>query len=263
MVKMNKDFIKYAAYHYYNENVMGEPLDQDVPIECFVAGANFILKAQKIHTNNCNILHNSPYNPKNIAMTEKEEMQKILINVQNIITVKGFYITAPGDPSVGINPSTWELRNDFYFDNLEELEEFRKELKNLFEFYCGEITHVITFEEHQKMVENEELQYFQQYPVRYLLRDKESGINLYKQANSVASYSNDVGTAIHHELPKWMPEEGSTDTEVVKSTDPKFKQILLKEAERLENEIRNEEYRLKNAQRNLRLIQQELKYGQK
>jgi hypothetical protein len=260
---MDKNFIRYVANLYYKENVEGEPLDQDVPIECFVAGANFILKAQKIHTNNCNILYVSPYNLKKLAMTEKEEMQKILINVQNIITVKGFYITAPGDPSVGINPSTWELKNDFYFDNLEELEIFRGEIKSLFEFYCGEVTNVITFEEHQKMIKNDELEYFRQYPVRYLLRDKESSLNLYKQANSTASYSSDVGTAIHHELPNWIPVDGSSDTEVIKSTENRYKQILLTEAERLENEIRNEEYRLRIAKKNLSIIQKELNIGLK
>lgn len=177
--------------------------------------------------------------------------------------INGFYITANGDPSVGINPSTWELKNGFYFDSQEELEEFRKELKGLFEFYCGEITNVQTFEENQEMIDDEELQYFRQYPIRYLLRDKDYGLDSYKQANSAASYSSNVGTAIHQELPTWIPEEGNTDTEVIKSTDSKFKQILLSEAERLEKEIQNDEYRLKIAKTNLDIIRKELKFEQK
>jgi hypothetical protein len=260
---MDENFIKNAANLYYKENVEGEPLDQDTPIECFVAGAEFILRAKKIHQNKCNISDYSSYNLKKSNMDDTAKLTKILKNIEKIDKVTGFYITAPGDPSVGINPATWTLENDFYFDTPEELEEFRKELKGLFEFYCGEVTSVVTFEENQAMCDLEEQSYYEQFPVRYLIRDKDSGLDSYKQAGSTATYSSSVGDAIHSELPHWIPEEGSSDSEVIKSTDPRFKQILLREAQRLENEINNEEYRLKNARRNLRLIQQELKLGQK
>lgn len=260
---MEEKFIKGAAQLYYKENVEGEPLDQDTPIECFIAGAEFILSAIKKHQNVCNISNYSSYNLKKSNMSDTAMFKKIVEKIEKIDKVKGFYITAPGDPSVGINPATWKLENDFYFDTPEELEGFRKELKGLFEFYCGEVTSVVTFEENQEMCDLEEQSYYEEFPVRYLIRDKESGVDSYKQACSTASYSSSVGEGIHNKLPSWMPEEGSSDSEVIKSTEPRFKQILLKEAERLENEIRNEEYRLKNARRNLRLIQQELKFGQK
>ena len=76
-----------------------------------------------------------------------ENEGKGLENIQKIIKIKGFYILFDGDPSVGIFSSRWELTGDFYFDNVEELEAFRKELKTLYENYCGEVT-IETFEEY-------------------------------------------------------------------------------------------------------------------
>lgn len=257
---MDEKFIKGAAKLYYKENVEGEPLDQDTPIDCFIAGAEFIIHARKIHQNFCNISDYSSYNLKKSNMNENEKIRKILTNAEKIIRITGFYITASGDESVGILPSTWKLENDFYFDNKEELEEFRKELQGFFEFYCGELTSIITFEEHQEMCEAEEQEFYEQFPVRYLIRDKDSGDDSYKQAGSTATYSSAIGDAIHSELPTWISETGD---EVIKSTDPRFRKILLREASRLENRIRDDEYRLKEAKRNLRIIQQELKYGQK
>ncbi len=61
--------------------------------------------------------------------------------------VTGFYVTAKGDSSVGINPIEWKILGNFYFDNQEELESFRKDLKNTFTNLCGEIVIVETFEE--------------------------------------------------------------------------------------------------------------------
>ena len=43
--------LKKAAKEYYKENVEGEPLDQDVPIECFIEGGNYArtqIKKRKI-----------------------------------------------------------------------------------------------------------------------------------------------------------------------------------------------------------------------
>ena len=253
---MNINLIKSAAKFYYKENIEGEPLDQDVPIECFIAGANFILNSE-------NIFNNSSYTLEKNDMDDVEKFEKILTNVENIMKIKGFYISANGDPSVGINPATWELRNDFYFDNQEELEEIRKELKNLFEFYCGEDVNVITFEEEQQNIDEEIHQYFKEFPIRYLIRDKDYIDNMYKKSGFTSMYSPNVGTGIHKELPKWIPENGNDGTEVIKSTDPKFKQILLDEANRLEHQIENDEMGLKYAKLNLALIQKELKYGLK
>jgi len=209
--------------------------------------------------NKRNIPEGISYNTEKKTKELMDKYMKIAENVAKIIKVSGFYVTAPGDPSVGINPATWEINNEFYFDNKEELEEFRREIKQLFEFHCGEITTVVTFEEQQALLDAEDQMMFDQYPVRYLIKEGDN----YKQAGSTATYSSSVGNGIHFELPHWISENGTSDSEVIKSTEPRFKQILLKEAERLENEIRNEEYRLMNAKRNLSLIQQELKYGQK
>jgi len=263
LLDMDEKFINSAANLFYKEYVEGEPLDQDTPIECFVAGAEFIIKAKKIHANVCNISNYSSYNIKKSNMINTTKLNKIIKNVEKIDKIAGFYVTAPGDESVGIFSATWKLENDFYFDTPEELEEFRKELRSLFEFYCGEVTNVVTFEEHQAECDREEEDYYKQFSVRYLIRDKDYGLDTYKQAGSIASYSSSVGDAIHSELPNWIPEDNSGDSVVIKSTEPRFKEILLREAERLEKEINNEEYGLRNAKRNLRLIQQELKFGQK
>jgi len=191
--------------------------------------------------------------------------KKFLKNISKIMKITGFYITAKGDPSVGINESQWKLEEDFYFDNQEELEEFRNELKKFFNYFYGEGISVKTYEEYQKQIDAEDIEYFKQFPVRYLIRDKDYSINTFKQANSCATYSNNIGTAIHNELPEWMWMSGENDIhkEVIKSTDPEFKQILLKEANQLENEIRNTEYRLNIAKTNLRIIAKELNIGLK
>jgi Fe2+ transport system protein B len=188
---------------------------------------------------------------------------EFLKNISKIMKITGFIISAQGDSSVGINPTTWKLEEDFYFDDQEELEEFRNQLKELFTNYCGEISFIETYEEYQKQIDAEDLEYFAEFPVRYLIRDRGYGADIFKQANFCASYSSEVGTAIHTELPKWIPEKGDAEYEVIKSTDSMYKEILLKAAERLENEIRDEEYRLKNAKLNLRIINKELNIGLK
>jgi len=256
---MDKKFIKGVAKIYYKENVEGEPLDQDTPIECFIAGAEFILKSKKIHAKVCNISDYSSYNLKNSNMSDDKKMAKILENVEKIETVTGFYITAPGDPSVGINPATWKLENDFYFDRPEELEEFKKELRSLFEFYCGEVTDIITFEEQEAQCEAEDRAYYEEFPVRFLIKD---GGN-FKKAGSTASYVSSAAEGIHTELPHWMSEKGYNghNTTIIKSTEPEFRQILLDEARQLESSINNDEYSLRLSKNRLRLIQQKLKHG--
>jgi hypothetical protein len=187
---------------------------------------------------------------------------KAIKKIMEIIKISGFYITFKGDPEVGIFDSIWELKEDFYFDNKEELEDFRKELKTVFDNYCGFVK-VETFEEVAKQIGDEDQAYYEQFPVRYFIRDKGYGFDTYKQADHCATYSSDVGTAIHFELPRWIPENGDTEHIVIKSTDPEFKQILLKAAGELEREISHHEWKLKNARKNLNLIKKELKYGKK
>jgi len=255
---MKKDVITGAALLYYKENIEGEPLDQEVPLMCFKAGAQFVIDSQK-KRNKRNISDYSSYNLKKSNMSDSKILKKILINVEKIKKVTGFYITAPGDESVGINPATWKLENDFYFDNLEELEEFKKELQSLFEFYCGEVTSVVTFEEFEAQCEAEEQAYYEEFPIRYLIKD---GSN-YKRAGSAGSYSSSAAEGIHTVFPHWMKIDGYNghDTVIIKSTDDEFRQILVQEAGRLENLINNDEYGLSLAKKRLRLIQQELKYG--
>ena len=251
---MENKVIRGAAKLYYEENVEGEPLDQDTPIECFEAGAQFIINSQK-KRNNCNIPKENSYKIKSKKM--KDKYRKIVENTEKIIHVTGFYVTAVGDPSVGINSATWEIINDFYFDNPEEFEDFCKEIKNLFEFHCEEVVEVITFEEYQAIFDAEEKETYKRYPVRYLIKDS----NNYKEASSTASYSSNIGDGIHFELPHWI-DENRTEGEdrVIKSTTDEYWKILITEAGRLEHEIDNNEYSLKNAKRNLKLILNELKH---
>ena len=255
---MKKDVIDGAAMLYYKENVEGEPLNQDTPLECFRAGVQFVINSQK-KRNKRNISDYSSYNLKKSNMSDSEKMNKILKNVEKIEKVTGFYVTAPGDESVGIFPATWTLENEFYFDTPEDLEEFKKEIKLLFEFHCGEVTSVVTFEEHQAQCDLEEQAYYKEFPVRYLIKD---GSN-FKKAGSTAMYASSAAEGIHTELPHWMSEDGYNghDTKIIKSTDDEFREILLKEARILERSINNDEHSLRNAKNRLRLIQQELKYG--
>lgn len=73
-------------------------------------------------------------------------------NIMKIKMVSGFYIKVPGDMSVGIQDSLWKLDGDFYFDNNDELEEFRAALSLTFQNYVGENCRVETFEEHQSKI---------------------------------------------------------------------------------------------------------------
>lgn len=63
------------------------------------------------------------------------------------IKVSEFTITAHGDPSAGIFSSVWTVGPEFYFENEEELEEFRERLAELFSDYSGEKVSVYTAEE--------------------------------------------------------------------------------------------------------------------
>lgn len=86
----------------------------------------------------------------------EDKYKKMAENIDKIQKISGFVITAPGDESVGIFPAKWELEGDFYFDNQEELNEFKKQTKLLFEnYYCGENVNIITFEEHQSIIDLE------------------------------------------------------------------------------------------------------------
>jgi len=44
---MNEKQIKKAAIKHYKENVEGEPLTQEVPIDCYIEGARHIMRKNK------------------------------------------------------------------------------------------------------------------------------------------------------------------------------------------------------------------------
>ena len=92
------------------------------------------------------------YNRKNIIM---KKFDKMLENIMKTKKVSGFYITMPGDLSMGVNDIEWKLEGDFYFDKDHELEEFKALLVLTFRSYCGEDCLVETFEERQLQIDSE------------------------------------------------------------------------------------------------------------
>lgn len=73
-----------------------------------------------------------------------DKYEKIIENVDKIIYIKGFDVTAEGDETINVEPKTWKIRNDFYFDNDIEINVFKEALKNAFEFYCGDSVTITT-----------------------------------------------------------------------------------------------------------------------
>jgi len=67
--------------------------------------------------------------------------------------VKSFIITSHGDPSVGIFPTTWELKNGFFFDDDQDLNQFKEGLHELFMNYVDGKISVETSEEIQSEIE--------------------------------------------------------------------------------------------------------------
>ena len=82
-----------------------------------------------------------------------EFTDKLAKKLAQMIEIKGFYITEPGDPSVGIFPSTWVLEGKLIFDNDEELQQFKSELKQVFDNYCGSVK-INTIDEIEKIEED-------------------------------------------------------------------------------------------------------------
>lgn len=218
---MKDDIIAGAAQLYYKENVEGEPLDQDTPFECFRAGAEFVIQAQK-NRNNRNLPRENSYNQQKNIM---DMYKKIVENVEKIDKVTGFHITAPGDPSVGIPSASWEIKNEFYFDTPEELEEFKKEIKALFEWYCGEVTSVVTFEEHQTMLDAEDRMMYEQFPVRYLIRDDDGRDMFMKPKPFTGMYTEDVAECIHLELEDWIKNSHKPEN-IIPSTSQEYWDII-------------------------------------
>ena len=70
--------------------------------------------------------------------------------------IKGFYINAPGDMTVGIFPAEWELSGEFFFEDEEEFKQFKNKLSEAFEYASGEPVIIETFEEREKYIEQYE-----------------------------------------------------------------------------------------------------------
>lgn len=83
---------------------------------------------------------------------------------------------------------------------------------------------------------------------------------MYLKSGTIASYSSDVGEAIHNTLPEGISEKGDCETEVIRSDDPRFKEILKKElfgdsyVNGLERSIANDEQNLRRKKKNRDLI---------
>lgn len=189
-----------------------------------------------------------------------DKMKTVLKNVEKIIKVSGFHITAPGDPSVGILPASWEMKNDFYFDTPEELEEFRKEIKLLYEFHCGEVTSVVTFEEYQAELEAELIEEYKQFPVRYLIRDDEGGDMFMKPNPFTGMYSSDVGECIHYELEDWI-KNSHRKKHIIPSTSEEYWDILREGLAREQQSANVNGQHYHSAKKSIRNILQELEYG--
>lgn len=252
-----------AADLYYKENVEGEPLDQDTPFECFYAGARFVIDAQK-KRNNCNIPRNNSYNQhkwknKNI-MIDEDKYKKILQNVEKILKVTGFHVTAPGDDSVGIPSASWEVKNDFYFDTPEELQEFKKELAGTFEWYCGENVTVVSFEEYDRMLELEDKMMYEQYPIRYLIRDDDGGNMFMRPKPLTGMYSSDIAECIHLELEDWI-KNSTSDKRIIPSTSQEYWDIITKALRDAQRSIDVNGQHYHNNERSIRRLTEELELG--
>ena len=76
-----------------------------------------------------------------------ENKDKLVENIMKIIKISGFVVSFPGDPSVGVSDGQWTINGDFYFDDQEELQKFKDDLKLTWENYCGENCRIYTCEE--------------------------------------------------------------------------------------------------------------------
>ncbi len=72
------------------------------------------------------------------------------------IRVDGFVLHSAGDPSVGIPSSDWTISGEMFFEEKEDLEEFRKSLRETFQFVCDGAPKVMTFEEYQSIIDAED-----------------------------------------------------------------------------------------------------------
>jgi len=251
---MENKVIEDAAMLYYKENVEGEPLTYTTPRECFIAGAEFMIQSKK-NRNNRSVPENN-VNPKvkNMTLIKKDDPH------EGMIKVSGFYITAAGDSSVGINSATWEIKNEFYFNDVKDLVNFRKELVELFAFYSGETPEVVTFEEHQIMLETELRNEYKAHPVRYLVKSSDYSGSYMRPAPLTGMYSSDIAECIHFELEDWIRDSRGSD-EIIDSTSDEYWQIIKKALHDAQRSLDVNGQHYRSAENSVQLLLKELHYG--
>lgn len=95
---------------------------------------------------------------------------------------------------------------------------------------------------------------------KYLIKDRNYKYLYLKNDGSGATYSSSIGTAIFDKLPKHISEKGDCTHEVIRSDNPKFKEILERElfgysnVNGLKKQIENLEYQLSIKKKNRDLI---------
>ena len=76
--------------------------------------------------------------------------KKLLTNLLKIMKINGFHIIVEGE-----SPVTYNLEGTFYFDNTDELENFKTDLDILIQSHTGGEVTVETFEERDNRLAKE------------------------------------------------------------------------------------------------------------
>lgn len=74
------------------------------------------------------------------------------------MTTKGFIITSPGDPSVGIMETSWVLHEEFHFDFASDMFAFMDAIKQAFADYVADDVYVETIEQRAEWIEKQNQQ---------------------------------------------------------------------------------------------------------
>ena len=68
-----------------------------------------------------------------------------------MIETNEIHIKYAGDQSVGIFPASWVINGPFSFDTESDFDEFKKHIRDAFEFVCDQRVGVYTIEEIRDM----------------------------------------------------------------------------------------------------------------
>lgn len=95
---------------------------------------------------------------------------------------------------------------------------------------------------------------------KYIIKDKELS-EMYLQKGTIASYSSNLATAIHEGLPSHVSENGDYETEVIRSDNPRFREILKQKfnnssekVNELERSIKKQKQELSKEKRDMDVI---------